>query len=135
MDYYIKGWGGKDPTPKEPPRWDKPIHRKYYKIWIDTERPVPTQLDGEFGAWAQHYDEAIWMLTNTYNPDKWWLWLDFDYDLGRGKTGMDLAKWLVENNFRTDSFSIHAHSGTEREEVYNFLTYHNWEWLPAAYYL
>lgn len=38
------------------------------------------------------------------------LMLDFDHDLGEGKTGYDIAKYIVENQIPTDLIRYHVHS-------------------------
>lgn len=34
--------------------------------------------------------------------------IDFDHDLGIGKTGYDLAKYIVENNIHLEFFRVHS---------------------------
>ena len=57
------------------------------KLWMDDIRTPP---EG-FQLWAKDYDDAITLLRT-----KRVTFVSFDHDLGEGKTGYDVAKWIEQ---------------------------------------
>ena len=58
---------------------------------------------------ASNYDVAIsWLdATRTFQSNVQ-LIVSFDHDLGMGKTGYDVAKYIVENHIKLDAYDIHS---------------------------
>ena len=68
------------------------------KLFIDDERTPHPRFGVEAEGWhiARTYEEAIAFI-EQHKPQR----IAFDHDLGRGeKTGMDIAKYLVERDMR-----------------------------------
>lgn len=96
-----------------------------YRLFLDDEREPPD--DG--GSWvvARSYREAISiMITREEVP----YLISFDHDLGEGRTGYDLAKWLVETdlwyggkylatNFR---FVVHSQNPIGKQNIEGLLS-------------
>lgn len=89
---------------------------KGYLLWLDDERPVPKRIYENFNEEkgfsilkASNYDAAIGWLdaTKTFQPNAQ-LIICFDHDLGMGKTGYDVAKYIVENHIKLDAYDIHS---------------------------
>lgn len=57
------------------------------RIWLDDERLPPSDK----WTWAKTAEEALEFLKNDRVEE-----LSFDHDLGEGKTGYDVAKWIEE---------------------------------------
>ena len=88
-------------------------------IYIDDMRQplIPDVL------WVKSYDEAIAALTTIpYTPS---LIIDFDHDLGEGKTGYDVAKWLVEYNY-FGKFHIHSMNPVGANNIRQLLKHYGW---------
>jgi hypothetical protein len=58
------------------------------KVWLDDERPMPDN----YNIHVKTADEAIALL-KTGKVES----MSLDHDLGEGKTGYDVAKWIEEN--------------------------------------
>ena len=89
---------------------------KGYLLWLDDERPVPKHIYENFNKEkgfsiliASNYDAAIsWLdATRTFQSDIQ-LIVSFDHDLGMGKSGYDVAKYIVENHIKLDAYDIHS---------------------------
>ena len=91
----------------------------YIYIYIDDMRQplIPGVI------WVKSYDEAIAALTTIpYTPS---LVIDFDHDLGEGKTGYDVAKWLVEYNY-FGKFRIHSMNPVGANNIRQLLKHYGW---------
>lgn len=94
-------------------------------IYIDDMRQplIPDAL------WVKSYDEAIATLIDTTDlmdiDDFISLVVDFDHDLGEGKTGYDIAKWLVENNY-IGKFRIHSMNPVGANNIRRLLKHYGW---------
>jgi len=83
-----------------------------WSLFLDDIRHPKTR--SPYGGWvvARSFDEAIVAIVTLGAPS----FISFDHDLGEDvPTGMDLAKWLVENdmdrtiNLHNDfSFAVHS---------------------------
>ncbi len=80
----------------------KPIY-----VWIDDIRDKP-QVN-YVSITCRDYASAI-DLIDYFTSRGVYLMLDFDHDLGEGKTGYDIAKYIVENQIPTDLIRYHIHS-------------------------
>ena len=93
--------------------------KKEIYIYIDDVRQplIPDTL------WVKSYDEAIAALTTIpYTPS---LVIDFDHDLGTEKTGYDLAKWLVANQY-TGDFRVHSMYPVGHKNISELLKQYGW---------
>lgn len=52
--------------------------------------------------------------------------LDLDHDLGTGKNGYDLCKWIVEENYPIIAFHIHSMNPVGRHNMHALLTHYNY---------
>jgi hypothetical protein len=82
-----------------------------YSLFLDDERVPPYKSKRKWIV-CRTVEEAIKTITQYGLPE----FITFDHDLGHGKrTGMDLAKWLVEYDMdhdiiRKDNFDFDVHS-------------------------
>ena len=93
--------------------------KKEIYIYIDDMRQplIPDAI------WVKSYDEAITALaTIPYSPS---LVIDFDHDLGEGKTGYDIAKWLIEYNY-FGKFRIHSMNPVGANNIRQLLKHYGW---------
>ena len=79
----------------------------HYKLFLDDERLPPDD------SWivATSFNHAVKTVKVFGCPQV----ISFDHDLGTGKTGMDFAKWLINQaldnpDFIPDGFSYSIHS-------------------------
>jgi hypothetical protein len=76
-----------------------------YSLFIDDEREPPQSN------WfvARSYDEVVQTIIKHGMPK----FISFDHDLGEGKSGYDIANWIVnyciDNDF-VPSFDFYVHS-------------------------
>ena len=93
-----------------------------WKLYLDDERPLALARDSfEFSS-VKEFREAPWFHAKTFGQavahilyNGMPLCIDFDHDLGKSLSGMDLAEWIVEhdqeNDVITKDFSWSIHSG------------------------
>lgn len=88
---------------------NQPTEAQPYRLFLDDEREPPS--DG--GEWVivRSYDEAVLLMQERGCP----IYMSFDHDLGEGRNGLDVAKWmidqdLVERDFMPDGFQFYVHS-------------------------
>lgn len=74
--------------------------------------------------WVKTYNEAVSVLRDI--PKDCCLSVDFDHDLGSGKTGYDVALWLVENKY-TGKFRVHSMNPVGRNNIRSLLIHYGWE--------
>lgn len=93
----------------------------YIYIYIDDMRQplIPGAI------WVKSYDEAIAALTALSPNSIFPLVMDFDHDLGEGKTGYDIAKWLVEYNY-FGKFRIHSMNPVGANNIRQLLKHYGW---------
>lgn len=92
-------------------------------IWLDDERPMPVfnfNKDKELFH-AINYNECIKIIKFGLKNKKEII-IDFDHDLGRRKTGYDIAKYIVENNIPIKGFRIHSMNPVGSKNIYELLT-------------
>jgi len=67
-----------------------------YKLYLDDVRTPPD------AAWkvVRSFTDAIFLISRLGCPD----FISFDHDLGEGKDGYDLAKWIVEKDLDAPGF-------------------------------
>lgn len=93
-------------------------------LWIDDERP-PVGYDpfNTIIFMARSYTSAIYFLHNEVID-----LVDFDHDLGEQKTGYDIAKYMVENNYPTSvHFHIHSMNPVGSANIRQLLTHYNYQ--------
>lgn len=84
-------------------------------IFMDDCRPCP-----EGWLLARSYDEMVNLLTKNKGNIKG---ISLDHDLGDGKSGYDLCKWIVENdNYPTDFITIHSSNPSGVQSMLQLLT-------------
>lgn len=113
---------------------------KRYLLWLDDERPVPKRTYENFEEKgfsiliASNYDVAISWLEKlfTSEPDAC-IYISFDHDLGKGKTGYDVAKYIVENNINLKGYWIHSRNPVGVKNIYELLNHYgyrrHYQWL------
>ena len=92
-----------------------------YKLFLDDERyprtiyntRCHTEIFSSDDDWviARSYNVAVDIVTTNGCPQ----FISFDHDLGTGKTGMDFAKWIIEqalndSDFIPVGFDYYVHS-------------------------
>lgn len=93
-----------------------------YKLFIDDERFSSTN------DWiiVRSYKQAITFMDNMGCPKK----ISFDHDLGEEKSGLDIAKWIVQKDmdekgkFIPDNFIfiIHSQNPVGKANIEGYLT-------------
>ena len=83
---------------------------KYLYIWIDDIRPIPQKVkeNFEYIVIAKDYPQAIHLLNTKEFQQDFYIIVDFDHDLGIGKTGYDIAKYIIENQIKIFRFLVHS---------------------------
>jgi hypothetical protein len=99
-----------------------------YRMFLDDERFPPD--DGNEWVIARSFDEAMEIMEERGCPT----FISFDHDLGAGRSGHDLAKWMIDNDhydimYIPEGFGFYVHSqnpiGAEniRVDMDNYLHY------------
>lgn len=75
-------------------------------LFVDDERDLDTFMPGSYaGTWlyARNFKQAVSLLSlNNINE------ISLDHDLGKGKTGYDLAKWMTTNKKWPPIVRVHS---------------------------
>lgn len=72
------------------------------KVFLDDIRAIPARYEGVRG-----YDECIrFLIQNKGNVEI----ISLDHDLGEMKTGYDVCKWIVENEYYEGLKQVILHS-------------------------
>lgn len=53
--------------------------------------------------------------------------LDLDHDLGEGKSGYDLCKWVVENEYPLCGFHLHTMNPVGKFNMHHLLTHYGYQ--------
>lgn len=103
----------------------------FHGIWIDDERK-PSEYAKRSAEWietARDYDEAIELLSaSIINDVADETAVFFDHDLGTGKTGYDVAKWIVENEVPIKFFNVHSMNPVGRKNIVELLTHYGYKY-------
>ena len=106
-----------------------------FYIWLDDERKVqvPFYVYNNNGTvWhAQTYDSCIRgiEIAKEYGDE---IWIDFDHDLGTGKTGYDVAKYLVENQIPA-RYKIHSMNPVGRKNIEHLLKHYGYKYFQLIF--
>lgn len=77
-------------------------------IYIDDERHCPKEIqDAYVVLTARDYYGAIDIIKFCLSTGTA-MYIDFDHDLGEGKTGYDIAKYIVENQIPVEGYAVHS---------------------------
>ena len=90
-------------------------------LYIDDERHCPKEIkDAYVVLTARDYYGAIDVINFcvSANVD---MYIDFDHDLGEGKTGYDVAKYIVENEVPIVGYTIHSMNPVGRMNITQLL--------------
>lgn len=101
-----------------------------FKLWLDDERKMPDGYD----FWAHNYEEAVWAINTQISPTLHSIYVDFDHDLGMGKSGYDFAKWLLSESYIGD-FSVHSMNIVGRKNIEQLLIHYGWNEVRSGYYI
>lgn len=82
-------------------------HIYTYFLWIDDVRPAP--ISNYHQVWSSSYHHAIHTINHMIDNGHSII-ISFDHDLGFGKSGYDVAKYIVENQLPQDRISWRVHS-------------------------
>ena len=72
---------------------------------------------------ARTYDEAIQYLGDEYDI------ISLDHDLSEEKTGYDIAKYIVENQIKVGSITVHSANPVGRFNINQLLTHYGYKVL------
>lgn len=94
---------------------------KIMRLYIDDERHPRSE---DFDIIIRSYDDFVNMF-NEYCPQ----YVSFDHDLGIGKTGYDIAKYIVEMDLNMEGkylpedfdFNVHSANSVGRDNIIGYL--------------
>lgn len=96
-------------------------------IWLDDEREISPVMktivekeeNFEYKIFRTAENLMKWYNENLGRYDK--IFISFDYDLGFGYTGYDMAKYIVEYNLQLDGFTVHSMHLAGRKNIFEIL--------------
>ena len=97
---------------------------KLFYIWIDDERPYPrleNKMEDAIVLTARDYFGAVDLLNFCFTFPKAKVYVDFDHDLGLGKSGYDVAKYIVENTMPIAAYHCHTMNPVGRKNIEQLL--------------
>lgn len=102
-----------------------------YGLWLDDERQPSKKFLDQVEKYfiAKSYEDAIFYLANLLGSEEE-LFVDFDHDLGEGKSGYDFAKYILEQGINIGGFTIHSMNPVGARNIYQLLTHYNYRYWP-----
>ena len=97
-------------------------------IWIDDMRELCMGCPADVYICAHNYWEAIHYI-QYYSHCGDHIIVDFDHDLGEGKSGYDVAKYIVENNIQNLDFYVHSMNPVGRANIVQLLTHYGHSYI------
>ena len=101
---------------------------RYVYIWIDDMRDPPTDIEANVYLHARNYFQAVNYI-QRYSHYGYHITVDFDHDLGEGKNGYDVAKYIVEHNIQNLYFYVHSMNPVGRANIIQLLTHYGHNYL------
>jgi len=93
------------------------------KVWLDDERPMPS----DYNMHIKTANEAINLLSQGNVG-----YISFDHDLGIGKSGYDVAKWIekavFERNFPRIEWDVHSANPVGAQRIRTAMQRLDQEW-------
>ena len=102
-----------------------------YFFWLDDNRPIPNNFIEKLGKMnfeivhCYSYD-AIKNWLETLPQAESEIYISFDHDLGLGKTGYDVAKYIVENNINLKCYWIHSRNPVGERNIHELLRHYGY---------
>ena len=103
---------------------------KKFFFWLDDERPIPDSFyrlkNVGFEVFHCSNYESIkgWLEElSVFDPEAH-IYISFDHDLGEGKTGYDVAKYIVENSINLKCYWIHSMNPAGVKNIYELLDHY-----------
>ena len=104
------------------------MRKMIYYIFVDDEREdLFDAISNTVGYTYVHchtYESAIDHL-KLYEGNP--IVIDLDHDLGLGKTGYDIAKYIVENHIELYGFQIHSCNPVGQYNIRQLLTHYGYK--------
>ena len=99
---------------------------KNYKYKVEDCKEVEVYRDDII----EHLYTKVHRASNLFARHTMWnkdsqLILDFDHDLGLGKTGYDVAKYIIENDIAIEGFKVHSMNPVGVSNIRQLLTHYN----------
>lgn len=95
-------------------------------IWLDDERPMPAPpFTYGMVIHAKDYADAIFWL-ESYCCKSNEVYVDFDHDLGEGKSGYDVAVWLVKNEIKV-KYRVHSMNPVGHANIEQLLDHYGYK--------
>lgn len=96
-------------------------------VYIDDTRACPDPLKNSYPVIfvARDYYGAIDIIRFCEANDIP-IFLDFDHDLGEGKNGYDIAKFVVENQIKIAGYDIHSMNPVGRANIEQLLSHYGY---------
>ena len=76
--------------------------------------------------WAKTYNSAVDKI-NLFTGEEAVLYISFDHDLGIGKTGYDVAKYIVEHQVKVEGFRCHSMNPVGRKNIEELLVHYGYK--------
>ena len=98
-------------------------------IWIDDERDLPSTSRFNRVEVAHNFNEAISLLSRYFQDESNLVYIDFDHDLGEGRTGYDIAKEIVKSQFPCENvrYRIHSMNPVGRANIEQLLSHYGYK--------
>lgn len=110
-------------------RKEKIMEKVIYLFVDDMRNPI--------NQWVNIPDNIPCLVTRTYfetisflnqcKKSNIKIMIDLDHDLGEEKTGYDIAKWIVENQYPILSFRIHSMNPVGKMNIKELFTYYGYK--------
>lgn len=100
-------------------------------IYIDDEHHCPKEIqDAYVVLTARDYYGAIDIIKFCLSNNTA-MYIDFSHDLGGGKTGYDVAKYIVENQIPIEGYATHSMSPIEVFNIHQLMSYYGYGWFKV----
>lgn len=95
-------------------------------IYVDDIR-VPSNIPSDAVVCRTYADSIATIDTCISNGT--FIDLDLDHDLGEEKSGYDIAKYIVENQYKKCRFRVHSANPVGRQNISQLVTHYGYEYI------
>lgn len=99
---------------------------KILYIFVDDVREPPSLDDSFVTVTCRTYETAIEAI-KFFSDYRSKFMLDLDHDLGEGKTGYDICKFIVENQISILGYTLHTMNVVGRKNMEQLLTHYGYK--------
>ena len=101
-------------------------NRKLIYLYLDDVRHCPKEIQDTYVVLtARDYYGAIDIIKFCVSTGTE-MYIDFDHDLGEGKSGYDVAKYIVENQVPVAAYTVHSQNPVGAWNIHQLMSHYGY---------